>query len=142
MTTVFGKVKLSERKRRQMMGAVLNWMQMRANFAAMADNFADVHVTTASTKNIIASVQMKNTADELQAYLSAMKHDEKVAWIHACLESIGVEQKRLQLEPKDSGMLPIQAKGRYVVQSGLRKSAAKWTKMALSKGRIKRIKFS
>ena len=75
VTTAFGQVKLSEPKRRQMMGAALNWMQMRAIFAAMADNFAGV--TTASTKNIIASVQMNNTADELQAYLAALKHDEK-----------------------------------------------------------------
>jgi len=140
VTTAFGQVKLSEPKRRQMMGAALNWMQMRAIFAAMADNFAGV--TTASTKNIIASVQMNNTADELQAYLAALKHDEKVAWIRARLKAIGFERKLLQLELKDPEMLPIQAKGRYAVQSGLRKSAQKWTKMALSKGWIKKIEFS
>ena len=39
-------------------------------------------------------------------------------------------------------MLPIQAKGRYAVQSGLRKSAKKWTNMALEKGWIKKIEFS
>jgi hypothetical protein len=54
VTTGYGKVKISEPKRRQMMGAALNWMQMRAIFAAMADDFAGV--TTASTKSIIASV--------------------------------------------------------------------------------------
>jgi hypothetical protein len=140
ITTTFGMVKLSEPKRRQMMGAALNWMQMRAIFARIADDFAGTVV--ASTKNIIASVQMSNTADELQAYLAKLKHPEKVAWIKAHLDSIGFEHKLLQLELKDPNMLPTQAKGRYAVQSGLRKSAKKWTKMALQKGWIKKIEFS
>ena len=123
-----------------MIDAAFNWMQMRAIFAAMADNFAGV--TAASTKNIIASVQMNNTADDLPAYLPAMKHVEKVAWIRARLESICFKRQLLQLELKDPGMLPIQAKGRYAVQSGLLKSAVKWTKMALSKEWIKKIEFS
>ena len=134
VTTAFGKVKLSEPKRRQMMGAALNWMQMHAVFAAMPDNFSGV--TTTIIKNIIARVQMNNTTDELQAYLSATKHDEKVAWIRTRLESIGLERKLLQLELKDPRMLPIQAKGRYVVQSGLRRTAAKWTNMALSEKKL------
>ena len=109
ITTASGKVKLFEPKRRQMMGAALNWMQMRTIFAAMADNFAGASV--ASTKNIIASVQMNDTADELHAYLSALKHDERVSWIRTRLEPIGFERKLLQLELKDPNMLLIQAKG-------------------------------
>ena len=62
---------------------------------------------------------MSNTTDELQAYLAKLKHPEKVAWIKAHLNPIGFEWKLLQLELKDSDMLPIQAKGRYAVQSGL-----------------------
>ena len=86
------------------MGAALDWMQMRAIFAQMADDFAGTAV--ASTKNIIASVQMSNTADELQAYLAKLQHPEKVAWIKARLDSIGFERKLLQLELKDPDMLP------------------------------------
>ena len=106
----------------------------------MADDFAGTVV--ASTKNIIASVQMSNIADELQAYLAKPKHPEKVAWIKARLDSIGFERKLLHLELKDPNMLPTQAKGRYAVQSGLRKSGKKWTKMALQKGWIKKNEFS
>ena len=87
----YGALKTSDQKRRSIMGAALNWNQMRSIMANMADDMAQESTEQARRNKqnlpICATVRTAATAEDLQHYLSKLDHIQKVSWMRAKLES-------------------------------------------------------
>ena len=146
VSDAFGVLHTSDQKRRSIMGAALNWHQMRAIMANMADDMAQGSVEQMQRNKhdlpMCATVRTATTAEDLQHYLSKLDHQQKVSWMQAKLKAQGFVRRHLELELKDPQMQPIQCKGRYNTQSNLTRSAEKWTADAIKKGWIEEIEYS
>ena len=81
----YGALKTSDQERRSIMGATLNWNQLRSIMANLADDMA--HGSTEQVRRnkqnlpICAIVRTAAIAEDMQHYPSKLDHTQKVSWM-------------------------------------------------------------
>ena len=135
ITNAFGAVKVTPKKRRQLMGAALNYWQMAAIFREMKPPLPTVHL-------VAAPVMLGADPDNLEALFLPMTLEQVKVWVGKRFTEIGFVLPQLKITLKDPEMLPYQSKQRMTVQAGLIASAEDWVRSALEAGIIRKAQYS
>jgi site-specific DNA-cytosine methylase len=135
VTNAFGAVDVKPKKRRQLMGAALNYWQMSAILRELPTL---AHVIS----HVAAPIMLGADPNNLEAMFRNKSLEETKQWITARFADIGFEMPQLHITLKDESMLPYQSKQRVTVQAGLVASAEDWVRDALKAGIIKKAEYS